>query len=83
MNQKSFISHLTVNSLGKISSIDLRLSKCKYSGIWNLVEGDGYVVFSHRLPKIVRLAKLYWFLYLTTESNPNHYLDLIQKLNEV
>lgn len=83
MNQKRFINHLNINSLGKISSIDLRLSKCKHSEIWYLVEGDGYVVFSHRLPRIVRLAKLYWFLYLTTENNPSHYLNLIQKLNEI
>lgn len=54
----------------------------KHDKCWYLLDSDGYAIFSHSKPSVVRKARLYWFLYLTSKSeNYKDYLDKIANLN--
>lgn len=37
----------------------------KLDGMWHLVDVDGFSVFAHKQPSVVRKAKVYWYCYLS------------------
>lgn len=68
------LDRIKVNSNGKINNLGLKIMKSRYSYGWVLVDNEGHGLLFSEQPSFLRKAKLYWFLYLTSEDQSKDWL---------
>lgn len=69
--------------MNTIKNVGTKLAQNKRTKEWVLLDYDGWPLFSHKLPSIVRKAKHHWFVYLTGDLEVSQkHLQLLESLND-